>query len=200
MDRTSTLEHLSDEELASKIAEGARSLFEELISRYSMRLFYFLRHRTESDQDIEDLVQETFLKAFKGINRFDPERKFSTWLYTIAIREAVSHHRANKKMKHSPVGSSSLTGPEEIVIQKEESQNIWELATTLPKKEYEALWLFYAEEMPIKDIARVTKKSPITVRVLLYRARSKLAERIDKKAFSKNLAGASPAKHKFSPL
>ncbi len=200
MDRTSTLEHLSDEELASEIAEGARSLFEELISRYSMRLFYFLRHRTESDQDIEDLVQETFLKAFKGIDRFDPERKFSTWLYTIATREAVSHHRANKKMKHNPAGTSSLPGPEEVVIRKEESQNIWELATTLPKKEYEALWLFYAEEMPIKDIARVTKKSPITVRVLLYRARSKLAERIDKKAFSKSLAGADPAKHKFSPL
>jgi RNA polymerase sigma-70 factor (ECF subfamily) len=200
MDKIATLEHLSDEELASKIAEGARSLFEELISRYSRRLFYFLRHRTESDQDIEDLVQETFLKAFKGIDRFDPERKFSTWLYTIANREAVSHHRANKKMKHSQTGTSSLPGPEEVVIQKEESQNIWELATTLPKKEYEALWLFYAEEMPIKDIARVTKKSPVTVRVLLYRARSKLAERIDKKAFSKNIAQASPAKHKFSPL
>jgi len=200
MDKIATLEHLSDEELASKIAEGARSLFEELISRYSRRLFYFLRHRTESDQDIEDLVQETFLKAFKGIDRFDPERKFSTWLYTIANREAVSHHRANKKMKHSPSGTSSLPGPEEVVIQKEESQNIWELATTLPKKEYEALWLFYAEEMPIKDIARVTKKSPVTVRVLLYRARMKLAERIDKNAFSKSLAGASPAKHKFSLL
>jgi len=200
MDRTSAPEHLSDEELASKAAEGPRSLFEELVSRYSMRLFYFLRHRTESDQDIEDLVQETFLKAFKGIDRFDPERKFSTWLYTIATREAVSHHRAHKKMKHNPVGTSSLPGPEEVVIRKEESQNIWKLATSLPKKEYEALWLFYAEEMPIKDIARATKKSPITVRVLLYRARMKLAEKIDKTSLSKNLAGASPAKHKFSLL
>ncbi len=200
MDKISTLEHLSDEELASKTAEGSRSLFEELVSRYSMRLFYFLRHRTGSDQDIEDLVQETFLKAFKSIDRFDPERKFSTWLYTIASREAISHHRSNKKMKHNPARTPALPGPEEVVIQKEESKNIWELATTLPKKEYEALWLFYSEEMPIKDIARVTKKSPITVRVLLYRARLKLAERIDKKAFSKNLAGTSPAKHKFSLL
>jgi RNA polymerase sigma-70 factor (ECF subfamily) len=200
MDRISTLKHLSDEELASKAAEGSRSLFEELVSRYSMRLFYFLRHRTKSDQDIEDLVQETFLKAFKSIDRFDPERKFSTWLYTIASREAISRHRSNKKMKHHPVGTSSLPGPEEIVIRKEESQNIWELATTLPEKEYEALWLFYAEEMPIKDIARVTKKSPITVRVLLYRARTNMAQRIDQNAFSKNLAGANPAKHKFSLL
>jgi len=200
MDRISILEHLSDEELASKISEGSRSLFEELVSRYSRRLFYFLRHRTDTDQDIEDLVQETFLKAFKSIDRFNPEWKFSTWLYTIANREAISHHRANKKMKHSPTGTSSLPDPEETVIRKEESQNIWELASTLPKKEYEALWLYYAEEMPIKDIARVTKKSPITVRVLLYRARLNLAERIDKNAFSKNPAGTSPVKHKFSLL
>jgi RNA polymerase sigma-70 factor (ECF subfamily) len=103
-------------------------------------------------------------------------------------------------MKHDLVGISSIPDPEEIVIQKEESKNIWALATTLPKKEYEALWLRYAEDMSIKEIARVTKKSPITVRVLLYRARLKLAEKIDKNAFSKNLAGANPVKHKFSIL
>ena len=200
MDKITTLENLSDEELASKISEGSRSLFEELVSRYSMRLFYFLRHRTETDQDIEDLVQETFLKAFKSIDRFDPERKFSTWLYTIASREAISRHRSNKKMKSIPAGTSSIPDPEDIVIQKEESQNIWALASTLPEKEYEAIWLRYAEEMPIKDIARVTKKSPITVRVLLYRARLKLAERIDQTGFSKKLAGTNPAKHKFSHL
>lgn len=198
MNTISTVKHLSDEELASKIVDGSRSLFEELVSRYSIRLFYFLRHRAETDQDIEDLVQETFFKAFKGIGRFNPEWKFSTWLYTIASREAVSRYRSNKKMIHNPALTSSQPGPEEIVIRKEESQNIWELAATLPKKEYEALWLFYAEEMPIKDIARITKKSPITVRVLLYRARSKLAQRIDQTAFSKKLAGTNPAKHKFS--
>ncbi len=198
MNRISKLEHLSDEELASQVSEGSHSLFEELISRYSMRLFYFLRHRTETDQDIEDLVQETFLKAFKGIERFNPEWKFSTWLYTIATREAISRHRSNKKMKHHPTETPSIPDPEDIVIQKEESKNIWALATALPKKEYEALWLRYAEEMPIKDIAHVTKKSPITVRVLLYRARQNLADKISRTGFSKKLAGPNPAKHKLS--
>ena len=200
MDKVSTVKRLSDEELASKTAEGSRSLFEELVSRYSLRLFYFLRHRTETDQDIEDLVQETFLKAFKSIDRFDPEWKFSTWLYTIASREAISRHRSNKKMTFNPAFESSIPAPEEIVIRKQESQNIWELASTLPAKEYEALWLRYAEDMPIKDIARVTKKSPITVRVLLYRARLNLAERIDQSAFSNKPTGTTPVKEKFSLL
>ena len=200
MDNVSAVKRLSDEELASKIAEGARSLFEELVSRYSMRLFHFLRHRTPTDQDIEDLVQETFLKAFKSIDRFDPEWKFSTWLYTIAIREAISRHRSTKKMNFNPAFESTIPDPEETVIRKQESQNIWELASTLPAKEYEALWLRYAEDMPIKDIAKVTNKNPITVRVLLYRARLNLAERIDRSAYSNKLAGTKPVKEKFSLL
>lgn len=200
MDKISTVKRLSDEELASRIAEGSRSLFEELVSRYSMRLFYFLRHRAETDSDIEDLVQETFLKAFKSIDRFDPEWKFSTWLYTIASREAISRYRSNRKMKYTPVETSSIPDPEESVIRKEESQNLWELASSLPEKEYEALWLHYAEDMSIKEIARITKKKSSTVRVLLYRARLKLAERINHSAFSYKLAGTIPAKHKLSIL
>ena len=200
MNRNLTVKHLSDEELASRIAAGACSLFEELVSRYSVRLFHFLRHRTETDQDIEDMVQETFLKAFRSIDRFNPEWKFSTWLYTIAGRSAISRHRSNKKMKSNPTLTSSIPGPEEIVIQKQESQNLWEMANLLPKKEYEALWLHYAEDMSIKEIARVTKKKPVSVRVLLYRARLNLAKRIDQSAFSKKIAGTAPAKHKLSFL
>jgi RNA polymerase sigma-70 factor (ECF subfamily) len=200
MNRNLTVKHLSDEELASRIAAGACSLFEELVSRYSVRLFHFLRHRTETDQDIEDMVQETFLKAFRSIDRFNPEWKFSTWLYTIAGRSAISRHRSNKKMRSNPTAASSIPGPEEIVIQKQESQNLWEMANLLPEKEYEALWLHYAEDMSIKEIARVTKKKPVSVRVLLYRARLNLAKRIDQSAFSKKLAGTAPAKHKLSFL
>jgi RNA polymerase sigma-70 factor (ECF subfamily) len=200
MHEISMAKHLSDEALAAKVAEGARASFEELVSRYSPRLFYFLRHRTETDQDIEDLVQETFLKAFKNIDRFNPEWKFSTWLYTIAVRQAISRFRSIKTAKSSLAATSSNPDPEEIVIQKEESQNIWKLANTLTKKQFEALWLHYAEDMPVKEIAKVTKKKPITVRVLLHRARLNLAKRIDRASFAENLAGTTPVEHKFSFL
>jgi RNA polymerase sigma-70 factor (ECF subfamily) len=200
MDKVPKVKQLSDEDLAARVAAGSCSLFEELVSRYSRRLFHFLRHRTETDQDIEDMVQETFLKAFRSIDRFNPEWKFSTWLFTIAGRSAISRHRSKKKIKPDPTAASSLPGPEEIVIQKQESQNIWELANLLSAKEYEALWLRYAEDMSIKEISRVTKKKPVSVRVLLYRARLNLAKIIDQSAFSKKLAAAAPAKHKLSFL
>jgi RNA polymerase sigma-70 factor (ECF subfamily) len=200
MHEISMVKHLSDEALAAKVAEGSRVSFEELVSRYSPRLFYFLRYRTETDQDIEDLVQETFLKAFKNIDRFNPEWKFSTWLYTIAVRQAISRFRSIKTAKSSLVATSSNPDPEEIIIQKEKSQNLWRLASSLSQKEFEALWLHYAEDMPVKEIAKITKKKPITVRVLLHRARLNLAKRIDRSTFAENLAGTAPAEHKFSFL
>ncbi len=200
MENIPAVKHLSDEELASKVATGSRSSFEELVSRYSSRLFYFLRYRFETDQDIEDLIQETFLKAFRNIDRFNPERKFSTWLYTIAIRQAISRFRSEKKKSTSLSPSPSPPDPQDIVIQKEESQNIWRLASKLGERQYEALWLHYGEDMPIKDMAEILNKKPITVRVLLHRARLNLAKKINQPISSGNLAETTSAAHKFSFL
>jgi RNA polymerase sigma-70 factor (ECF subfamily) len=198
MENTSAVKHLTDEELAKKVVRGCRFSFEELVSRYGTRLFYFLRHRADTDQDIEDLVQETFFKAFRNIDRFDSEWKFSTWLYTIASRQAISRHRSNKsKMTVSPPAPAPAN-PEETVIKKEESENIWSLASSLPHAQYRALWMHYAEEMSIKEMAKVMRKKPITVRVLLHRARLNLAKKISPSAFSENFAGAPPAEHRFS--
>jgi RNA polymerase sigma-70 factor (ECF subfamily) len=200
MSDTRTVNTLSDEELASQVAAGSHSSFEELVSRYSSRLFYFLRHRFKTDQDTEDLIQETFLKAFRNIDRFSAEHKFSTWLYTIAIRQAISRFRSNKN-KPSPLDLPTLPeNPQDIVIRKQESQNIWNLASKLGKMQYEALWLHYGEDTPIKEMAKILGKQPITVRVLLHRARLNLAKMIGHPIASGNLAETTSVAHKFSFL
>jgi RNA polymerase sigma-70 factor (ECF subfamily) len=200
MNNISTVKNLSDEELASQVATGSRSSFEELVSRYSSRLFYFLRYRFKTDQDIEDLVQETFLKAFRNIERFNPEKKFSTWLYTIAIRQAISRFRSEKKRSTSLEPASSPPDPQDIVIQKEQSQNLWHMASKLGGSQYEALWLHYGEDIPIKEMAKILDKKPITVRVLLHRARLNLGKRMNRPITSGKLAETTTAAHKFSFL
>jgi len=200
MSGTQPVEHLTDEELACRVAAGSRSSFEELVSRYSSRLFYFLRHRFKTDEDTEDLIQETFLKAFRNIGRFNSERKFSTWLYTIAIRQAISRFRSDKKRSSTIDPAPLPPDPQDIVIQKEKSQNIWDLASQLGKRQYEALWLHYGADMPIKEMAKILHKKPITVRVLLHRARLNLAKKMGPPIPSKNLAETNSAVHKFSFL
>jgi RNA polymerase sigma-70 factor (ECF subfamily) len=200
MEINSAVKNLTDEELASKVTTGSLPSFEELITRYSSRLYYFLRFRLRTDEDIEDLIQETFLKAFHNIDRFSPEHKFSTWLYTIAIRLAISRFRSEKKRSVSLDPSPSPPDPQDIVIQKEASQNIWHLASKLGEQQYEALWLHYGEDIPIKDMAKILNKKPITVRVLLHRARQNLGKRMERPITSGKLAGTTHAAHKLSFL
>ena len=198
MDSTRAVSTLSDEKLASQVAAGSSSSFEELVSRYSSRLFYFLRHRFRSNEDTEDLIQETFLKAFRNIDRFNAEHKFSTWLYTIAIRQAISRFRSDKKKSYSLALPDSPENPQDIVIRKQESENIWNLARKLGKMQYEALWLHYGEDMPIKEMAKILNKKPITARVLLHRARLNLAKIMGHTVASGNLAETTSIAHKFS--
>src|SRR4030066_1738197 len=96
MEVTKAAVNATDEELAVRAVAGSRPSFEELVSKYSLRLFHFLRSRSGSDEDVEDLVQETFLKAYRNIGRYDPQRKFSTWLFTVAIRLSISRHRSQR--------------------------------------------------------------------------------------------------------
>lgn len=173
----------TDEELALQAGAGSQASFEQLISKYTPRLLNFLRKRLPTQQDAEDVVQETFIKAFQYIRNYntgDTGSKFSTWLYTIASRLAISHYRS-RRWKMSVVTDSinrkSIAVSdknEENILKEEHSQNLWTVAQSLKKEQYEALWLHYGEEMSVKEIADVMKRSQVNVRVLLHRARSKL--------------------------
>lgn len=194
----------TDEELAARAAAGSRPSFEELVSRYSLRLFHFLRSRSGSDEDVEDLVQETFLKAYRNIGRYDSERRFSTWLYTIALRLSISRHRSRRErpLPLSPEGPEHPSpGPQESLISKEESReagSLWLIARTMKANEYEVLWLRYAEEMPVKEIARAMKRSLVGVRVLLHRSRVKLGKKLREPSPAAGLADAAAVGQRLS--
>ena len=196
--------NLTDEELAARAAAGSRPSFEELVSRYSLRLFHFLRSRSGSDEDVEDLVQETFLKAYRNIGRYDSERRFSTWLYTIALRLSISRHRSRRErpLPLSPEGPEHPSpGPQESLISKEESReagSLWLIARTMKANEYEVLWLRYAEEMPVKEIARAMKRSLVGVRVLLHRSRVKLGKKLREPSPAAGLADAAAVGQRLS--
>ena len=169
---------LSAEELASRARRGCEACYAELVRRYAGRLLGFLRQKTAGFQDAEDLTQETFVKAYQNIGRYQKSSKFSTWLFTIASRLASSHYRRRKYFQRIGEVESGDTEPGDMMLQAEAKQNLWATAKSLSKNQYEALWLRYAEDMSIKEIAKVMRKSQVNVKVLLYRARTKLAERL----------------------
>lgn len=169
-------EPLTDEELAQKAQAGSRRCFEELVDRYSPKLFNFLRPKIASNQDIEDIIQETFFKLYRNIFRYDSKWKFSTWIYTAAHRMAISFYRSKDKRISKELPAFTAADPEDKVIQEVLSQNIWKKAQSLNPDHYEALWLRYVEDMSSKEIAKVMKRSQVAVRLLLHRARLNLAK------------------------
>jgi RNA polymerase sigma-70 factor (ECF subfamily) len=166
----------TDEELALEARGGSLPCFEELMARYGRRLGAFLGPKIASRQDVEDIVQETFLKLYRNIDRYDPRWKFSTWAYTAAGRLAISHYRAQTKVKKIEAAASASLTEASDKASGFSGGNLWETARALHPTQFQALWLFYAEDLSIREIARVMKKSLLAVRMLLHRGRLRLAE------------------------
>lgn len=193
------VKNLSDEELVARAQTGSRRCFDQLVHRYSHRLFYFLRPKIPNDEDTEDLVQETFLKAFRNINRFDLNYRFSTWLYTTAARLAISFYRKKSTIENPLLFTASSPDPQEQMIREEDARNLWNIAQTLQANQFQALWLRYTEELSLKEIAAVMKKNQVHIRVLLHRARLNLTKQLSPSA-SKETGQTSTAEEKLLVL
>jgi len=193
-----TTKPITDEELALETQAGSRRCFEELTARYSSKLFHFLRLKISNVSDIEDIIQETFYKLYKNIFRYDHKWKFSTWLYTAVNRQAISHYRSkqNKNIPGMPVQTD--VDPAEALLQEKQNQNLWKLARNLKANQYEALWLRYVEDLSLKEIARIMRKSHTAARVLLHRARLNLGKQLQKDPeFRQNLVHPNPEGQKM---
>jgi len=169
----------SAEELAAAAASGGSSdCFDVLVDRLGPRLLRYLRGKVGDAHTAEDLVQETFLKAYRNLGRYDPSRSFSTWLFTIATRLAISHARSRRPAaalgEYDPA-DTGRSDPAETVARAEQHRSLWARASrVLGDDQYSAMWLRYAEEMSVRDIAGVMGKTRSGVKVLLHRARRRL--------------------------
>jgi RNA polymerase sigma-70 factor (ECF subfamily) len=167
---------LSDEQLAAKARAGCSWAFDELAARCRPGLLRHLRRRTTCPQDAEDLAQDTFLKAFQNLTRYDTGRPFVAWLLTIAKRLAISHSRGRREW--SALGEWDLAGgpdPQVAAAEAEAVGNLWARARRdLTPSQYRALYLRCADEKSVRDIARQMDLTQIHVKVLLHRARRRL--------------------------
>ena len=165
------------EELAAAARSGSSACFEALVDRFGPRLLRYLQHRTGDSHTAEDLLQETFLKVHRNLRRYDASQDFAPWLFTIATRLAISHHRRRCTPIIASLDRADPTGrdPGQEAAAAEERENLWALARrVLRADQFTAIWLRYAEEMPLAQIAAATGRSTGAVKLLLHRARGRL--------------------------
>ncbi|MBM3841535.1 MAG: RNA polymerase sigma factor [Verrucomicrobia bacterium] len=172
---------VSPEQLAERCQTGCRASFEKLVEQFESQIFNFLLRLTGNRHDAEDLTQDTFVKAYQNIHRYQPAYAFAAWLFTIAKRTAFSHFRAAKPMEEirSDLQTDSHD-PSTALEKQDDSRSLWELAKKLKPKQHEALWLRYGEGFSIAEVARIMKTNQIHVKVLLHRARTALAARLQR--------------------
>ncbi len=170
----------SDEELARQCQAGSLAAFEELVYRYEDRIYGFVANCCRNSADAREITQDTFVRAFQAIAQFDCRRGFAAWLFTIARRKCIDRHRAAPLPVDGPAPEQAdENDPAELLARQEDGASLWELARRcLPQAQFQALWLKYAEELNVGDIARVLRKTKTHVKVLLFRARRALGRRL----------------------
>ncbi len=187
----SDLKELDDAELVQAYMDGGKLAFYELTDRYHDRLLNFI-YRTIGDRDrAEDLVQETFVRVYRHLHRFDPNRKFSTWIYTIAGNLAKNELRnrsrnpmvlfqaikKNWDEDHRPLEweDSSFT-PDDLFRKRHLRETVERAVEELPEHHRVVFVLREMEGKTYEEISEITGVTLGTVKSRLNRARNRFAQ------------------------
>lgn len=183
------IESLSDEELVSLTLKNQDN-FVAIINRYKNRLFAYIRRITNiRDEDAEDLLQEIFLKVYLNLNDFDPDLKFSSWIYAIARNQVISRHRrlSVRAEGHSTTledeSARKLASNFNIEAELDNiylKDNIAKVLDVLAEKYREILVLKFLEEKNYQEISDIIKKPVGTVGSLMNKAKSEFKKELVK--------------------
>jgi len=168
-------------QLVRAAREGCSASFAALVQRYSRPLLSFLTARLGDRHLAEDLAQETFVRVYRNLDRYRSEAKFSTWLFTIAANLAASHgRRVRRRPTQEPLGTvaSQRPGPVQVIARREQEQSLWAAVSELPELQRQAVELRYLAQLSVNEAAGVLGKTPVHVKVILYRARRNLARKL----------------------
>lgn len=165
---------------------GNTEAFARLVEAHQQRLYAFSLKMTHSKEDAEEIVQETLIRAFKNLWRFDGRASFSTWLYTIANNLCKS---IMKRKKRVTVSLDELVSPEEEPLwhQAQEPSELLMLSETrrearrlmafLKPDQKSALILKYMEGLTYEDIGRILKITEEAAKMKVYRAKKEILKR-----------------------
>jgi RNA polymerase sigma-70 factor, ECF subfamily len=186
-----SLERQDDSTLVQGTLDGDARCFEVLVGRYQRRLFGLVRHYIRSAVEVEDIVQDTFLKAFSRLETFQQSSAFYTWLYRIAVNTILDFM---KRQGRSPIravedpeavsGSIDETTerksirPDARLEQAEISEITRSVMDELPEIFRTVLVMRELEQMRYQDIADVLQVSIGTVESRLFRARARFKKRL----------------------
>ena len=175
------MEANSDQFYINNVLKGETDAFTFLIEKYKNMVYSIAIKIVKSKEDAEEIAQDSFLKAFQKLDTFKGDSKFSTWLYTIAYRNAISLVR-KRKIETTSIDafvienhSTDVEFPSQKAIKNKEQQYYINKAINgLPETDRLLITLYYLHECSVEEIEKITSLKQSNIKVKLFRARKKL--------------------------
>ena len=176
-----------DVRLMLALRDGDDSAFDALFRRWAGPLLHYLERLVHDAASAEELVQESFLRVYRARERYEPDARFSTWLYTIASRLAFNERRrSHRRHPHRPADPASdvpaleLPAPQaaidDVVHARRSAGAVARALDELPERQRAALWLSAVEGLSYAEVARSLETTEKSVKALVHRARASLAD------------------------
>lgn len=186
---------MDDFELVDRACDGDEKVYGLLMNRYRRSVLHTMYRMVHNENDAEDLTQEAFTKAFKNISRFRKDFAFSTWLFRIAINNALDFLRKRRlrtiSIDHAftddegksfgPVIADTDPTPQDLAIKKQKEAIIQTAVNRLPAKYGQLIRLRYFEQLSYQEIAETVEEPLGTVKAKLHRSKELLFEMMKKK-------------------
>lgn len=176
----------TDESIAKVVQNGDAEAFGLLIERYEVKILRYGKRFLFQYEDIEDAVQDSFMKAYTNIQSFDTEQKFSPWIYRIAHNTFINVIKKKGKEVLPSFDADTLLGnirakenPEHELIEEEDRNLLNKTVNMLPPKYREPIILYFFEEKDYKDIADIMHIPIGTVGVRIRRGKEKIKKLYD---------------------
>lgn len=174
-----------DRTLVSRVLTGDMQAFMLLIRQHERLVLHMVGRLVKSDEDREELCQDVFLKVHQKLGEFTFQSKLSTWIATIAWRQAINHLR-KKKMYFSDIPDEEAftkrfiddINPETLTEERDMDDFVLKLIDELPPQYKVVLTLYHVDGMSYPEIGEVTKMPEGTVKNYLFRARNLLKEKV----------------------
>jgi RNA polymerase sigma-70 factor (ECF subfamily) len=175
----------SDISLVATCLRGNRNAFAPLVERYQARIYNLCYRYTHNPEDARDLTQETFIRAFRALDRYKEAYAFRTWLYSIGSNVCRDWSRRSKHLPETATlideydAADECADPADIAINTEDQSALAEAIATLPDAYKSLIILFYIEELSQEEISKILQLPITTIKNRLYRARLQLRQRLE---------------------
>jgi RNA polymerase sigma-70 factor, ECF subfamily len=175
------MDRQQEQDVIARVLRGERAAFAVLVDAYANPIFNLAFRMTGSRQDADDLAQETFLRAYRKLKQFDPEKKFFTWIYTIALNTIRNHLKSSPERTarsaekdHPLFDPVDPANPEELFLDGEKAQLLDICLHKLPSELKETVVLRYYQDLSFDEIATISDASVSAVKMRAYRGLERL--------------------------